>query len=142
MYSPALADRVTTMLVVWNVCTSLYLTHTHTHTHTLSPSCFLRYERRDRPPPRRGGYGGRGDYYEGDRGGFGGPRRPTDYDRRREDGPVERPRLQLQPRSKPKEDQPSSGNEALLIVLNLGTASRACTRAVHVTCLANASCGF
>ena len=72
-------------------------------------SNFPRYDRRDRPP-RRGGFGSGGrDYYDGDRG-YGGPRRrsPTDYDRRREDGPVERPKLHLQPRSKPREEQPSS----------------------------------
>ena len=82
------------------------------YTHSLSS--LIRYDRRDRPP-RRGGYGGggggRGDYYDSDRGYGGGPRRhsPTDYDRRREDGPVERPKLQLQPRSKPRDDQASTG---------------------------------
>ena len=81
------------------------------------PLSLIRYDRRDRPPPRRGGYGGGGggrDYYDGDRGYGGGPRgrrSPPDYDRRREDGPIERPKLQLQPRSKPKEDQSSTGND-------------------------------
>ena len=79
---------------------SLSLSHSHS---------IYRYDRRDRPP-RRGGFGGGGrDYYEGDRG-YGGPRRRSpDYDRRREDGPSERPKLQLQPRSKPREDEPSTG---------------------------------
>ena len=72
------------------------------------PTC--RYDRRDRPPRRGGpggGYGGGGrDYYDGDRGGYGGPRRRSpDYDRRRDDGPAERPRLILQPRSKPIEEK-------------------------------------
>lgn len=75
---------------------------------SLYPTC--RYDRRDRPPRRGGpggGYGGGGrDYYDGDRGGYGGPRRRSpDYDRRRDDGPAERPRLILQPRSKPIEEK-------------------------------------
>ena len=40
-------------------------------------------------------------------------RRSSDYDRQREDVPVERPKLQLQPRSKPREDQPSSGTTSM-----------------------------
>ena len=54
---------------------------------------------RDRPPPRRGYDGGYGQD-EGPRGGGGGYRPP-------QDPPAERPRLQLQPRSK----QPTSSSE-------------------------------
>ena len=60
--------------------------------------------------------GGR-DYYDGDGGGGyrgGAPRRRSpNYDRQREDVPVERPKLQLQLRSKPRENQPSSGTTSM-----------------------------
>ena len=67
--------------------------------------CLVRFSR-DRPPRRGYDDGPRyRDPYDYDRRGPGSRRRspPPDYDRRREE-PVERPRLQLQPRSKPVEE--------------------------------------
>ncbi len=63
---------------------------------------------RDRPPPRRGGYEDRYGGYgqdDGPRGG-GGYRPPSDP-------PAERPRLQLQPRSKPKEETDTASPSAI-----------------------------
>ena len=107
--------------------------------HRLSCAGFIcclipRYERdsydrdyRERGPPRRYDDGPRHD--DGPRGGYrdrdygrhgpqdSGPRgyrdRDMDYSRRRDDAPAERPRLQLQPRSKPREEGEDKGSSAI-----------------------------